>query len=71
MSPEAIKAVILEAGQVLIGLVALIAIILFQANGQPVPEFLWLILGALLPLLGLKIGLPLQKAPQNGEQAKP
>ncbi len=60
MSANDWKAIISEVVQGLLGLGALGGIILFQYNHQPVPELLWLLLGAILLAFGIKIGLPLQ-----------
>ncbi len=60
MSANDWKGIISEVVQGLLGLGALGGIILFQYNHQPVPELLWLILGSILVVFGIKIGLPLQ-----------
>lgn len=60
MKASDVQKIISEVVQGLLGLGALAGIILFQLNHQPVPELLWLILGAILLAFGIKIGLPLQ-----------
>lgn len=59
MKASDIQKIISEVVQGALGLLALAAVVFFQANHQPVPDIIYLVLGASLLAFGLKIGLPL------------
>jgi len=54
-----VQKIISEVVQGLLGLGALAGIIVFQLAHQPIPDLLYLILGASLLAFGIKIGVPL------------
>ena len=60
MSANDVQKIITEVTQALIALLALAGVVFFQVNHQPVPDIIYLVLGASLLALGVKIGVPLQ-----------
>lgn len=60
MSASDVQKIIMEIGQVLLALTALLAVIFFEVNHIPVPDIVNFVLGAMLLALGVKIGVPLQ-----------
>ena len=62
MSASDVQKIIMEIGQVLLALVALLAVVFFEVNHIPVPDIVNFVLGAMLLALGVKIGVPLSSA---------